>query len=200
MRKRNNKVSFLLTFAILLTAATAAFADGNWSKTIWVGNNSDSVGAALSSRFKVKVQNKKVDVVVYDVFIDWLPNAGEVLLPVTINRSDIVAGRPASIVWTGSYNGFVEEKESIFTGGERTAAMMFTTTKSPSGNKFYAAEGVVIWNEKTKRDRDRICIVWDSAMKSRVYVGLGFKELMKKFGIGDIPGYNVEDNHQGLLR
>lgn len=183
--------------AVIIAFAAPVFADGgNWSEpAVWCGDPADSEAAALAARFKASAEDMMMSVPVYDIRVDYDPK-GANIFPVTINREDVLKGRPANIIWIGRYNGFNEEKMSSFAGNERVINTRFTCTTSASGNKFYAIEGVVTWTPKTERKQDKICVVWDSMTRARVYLGISFPDLLESVGItGSIDGYASTDNH-----
>ncbi len=192
-------IAVIIAFAILVIIASAipVFADGgNWSEpAVWCGDPEDSEAAALAARFKASAENMMMSVPIYDIRVDYDPK-GANIFPITINREDVLKGRPANIIWIGRYNGFNEEKMSSFAGNERVINTRFTCTTSASGNKFYALEGVVTWTPKTERKQDKICVVWDSMARTRVYLGISFPDLLESVGItGSIDGYASTDNH-----
>lgn len=192
-------IAVIIAFAILviIAAAIPVFADGgNWSEpAVWCGDPEDSEAAALAARFKASAEDMMMSVPVYDIRVDYDPK-GANIFPITINREDVLKGRPANIIWIGRYNGFNEEKMSSFAGNERVINTRFTCTTSASGNKFYALEGVVTWTPKTERKQDKICVVWDSMARTRVYLGISFPDLLESVGItGSIDGYASTDNH-----
>lgn len=190
----------ILTIALIAVMAafvSPVFADGgNWSNPgVWCGDPDDQVSVALAARFKASAEDMMMSVPVYDIRVDYDPKGANVF-PVTINREDVLKGRPANIIWIGRYNGFNEEKMSSFAGNERVINTRFTCTTSASGNKFYALEGMVTWTPKTERRQDNICVVWDSMARTRVYLGISFPDLLESVGItGSIDGYTSTDNH-----
>jgi len=195
--KRKQILIITLIIAIVAAFASPALADGgNWSEpAVWCGDPEDSEAAALAARFKASAEDMMMSVPVYDIRVDYDPK-GANIFPVTINREDVLKGRPANIIWIGRYNGFNEEKMSSFAGNERVINTRFTCTTSASGNKFYALEGVVTWTPKTERKQDKICVVWDSMARTRVYLGISFPDLLESVGItGSIDGYASTDNH-----
>jgi hypothetical protein len=55
---------------------------------------------------------------------------------------------------------------------------------------------MVTWTPKTERRQDKICVVWDSMARTRVYLGISFPDLLESVGItGSIDGYTSTDNH-----
>ena len=183
--------------AVMAAFASPVFADGgNWSNPgVWCGDPDDQVSAALAARFKPSAEDMMMIVPLYGIRVDNDPKGANVFA-VTINREDVLKGRPANIIWIGRYNGFNEEKMSSFAGNERVINTRFTCTTSASGNKFYALEGVVTWTPKTERKQDKICVVWDSMARTRVYLGISFPDLLESVGItGSIDGYASTDNH-----
>lgn len=187
----------LVLIAALLVSAAPLFADGgNWSEPgVWCGDPEDTESAVLAGHFRASAEDMMMSVPVYDIRVDYSTKTVSVL-PFTINREDMTAGRPANIIWIGRYNGFNEEKMSSFAGSERVINTRFTCTTSASGDKFYALEGVITWTPKTKRKQDKICVIWDSMARSRVYIGISFPDLLESVGItGSINGYASTDNH-----
>ena len=134
------KKKYILTavlIAVMAAFAVPAFADGgNWSQpAVWCGDPDDSVSVQLAARFKASAEDMMMSVPVYDIRVDYNPK-GANIFPVSINREDVLAGRPANIIWIGRYNGFNEEKMSSFAGNERIINTRFTCTTSATGNKF----------------------------------------------------------------
>lgn len=199
MKKITIAVLLITIITIFVTPSFAA--GGNWSeKAIWAGDKNDEEGRYLASRFTAKIDDFQISIPVYDVFIDYATKGSE-MFPITFKMADVRHPRPQNIIWVGKYNGFNEEKISSFADNERTVNTRFTCTTSASGNKFYGLDGLITWTKNTKRAQDRICVVWDSALRCRLYLGISFPELLETVGIeGDIPGYTLSDNHDNIYQ
>lgn len=183
---------------ISLTSVSAAMADGNWSGGgEWLGAASDKKGERLAKRFSTRIVNQGMGIPVYEVIIRWARNFGETVVPLTVNKEDIHAYKPASILWTGCYNGKADEFESRFDVFNDNVQGVFFTSSEPSAGKpkLYALEGIVTWSRGSKRPIDKVVIVWDNAMRSRVYLGVDFKTLMGRLGIEGLTGYEPMPNY-----
>lgn len=191
--RRNKIVTAIMAGALFIFAAAGiASAAGNWSRGgEWLGDENDKTGVRLAKKFSAKIENTGMSIPVYEVMVRWSKNFGQTVLPVTVNKQDIVAGQPAQILWTGRYNGHAEDVSSQFSGNsDNVQSVLFTSSEPNMGRpKLYALEGLVTWNAGTRRDNDKIVIVWDNAMRSHVYLGVNFEELMKEIGVEGLTGY-----------
>lgn len=195
-------IIFCLLAAVITIIAAPAFAvGGNWSeKAVWAGDPNDAVGQTMAQRFTAKIDDFQISIPVYDVFICYKAKGASKFLPITSRGVEIRKGRPMNIHWIGKYNGFNEEKISSFDDNDDTVNTRFTCTTSPSGNKFYGLDGIITWTKATKRDQDRICVVWDETMRARVYLGITFPDLMESIGIQrDLPGYTTTNDHDNMF-
>ena len=189
---RKSVVTAVMTGLFVLAAACMASAAGNWSRGgEWLGDENDAQGVALARKFAEKIDNTGMSIPVYEVMIGWSKTFEQTVLPITVNQEDVSAGKPAQILWTGRYNGHIEDVTSQFSGSNDTVqSVIFTSSEPNMGRpKLYAMEGLVTWSTKTRRDVDKIVIVWDNAMRSHVYLGVDFNELMEKVGVEGLTGY-----------
>lgn len=178
--------------------AAAAMAAGNWSTGgEWLGHDADSRGAVLAKKFSARIVNQGMGIPVYEVQVRWGSNLGQTILPLTVNKEDVHAYKPASILWTGRYNGHADEYESTFDSfNENVQSVLFTSSDPGAGRpKLYALEGLITWSRASKRPQDRIVVVWDNAMRSQIYLGVDFETLMGKIGVEGLTGYEPMANY-----